>query len=57
MAEPSSSPNSSSSPSSKRLFEEPFTGLSESLEDQNVELAIILSVQPLSSPPPPTFNS
>lgn len=57
MVEPSSSPYSSSSPLSKRLSEEPFPKLSESLEDQNVELTIVLSVQPLSSHPPPTFDT
>ncbi len=57
MAEPSNSPNSSSSPPSERLSEEFFPELSESLEDQNVELAIFLSVQPLSSCPPPTFDT
>jgi len=57
MAEPSGSPNSSSSPLAKRLSEEPFPKLSESLEDKNVERAIILSVQPLSSHPLPTFDS
>ena len=54
MAKPSGSPNSSSSPLSKRLSEEPLPKLSE---DQNFELASVLSVQPLSSHPPPTFDS
>jgi len=57
LVEPSGSPNSSSSPLSERLFEKPFPELPESLEDQNVELAIVLSVQPLSSRPPPTFDT
>ena len=57
MAEPSSSPISSSSPPSERLSEEPLPELSEPFEDQNVELAIALSVQPLSSRPPHTFDS
>lgn len=56
MVEPSGSPNSSSSPPSERLSEEPFPELLESLKDQNIELAIVLSVQQLSSRPPPTFN-
>lgn len=57
MAKPSGSPNSSSSPLSERLSKELFPKLLESLEDQNVELAIVLSVQPLLSRPPPTFDS
>ena len=57
MAEPSGSPNSSSSPPSERLFEKLFCELLESLRDQNVELIIVLSVQPLSSRPPPTFDT
>lgn len=55
MAKPSISPNSSSSPLFERLFEEPLVELSKSLEDQNVELTIVLGVQPLSYHPP-TFN-
>lgn len=57
MAEPSGSPISSYSPPSERLSKELFPELPKSLEDQNIELAIFLSVQPLSSRPPPTFNS
>ena len=57
MVEPFGSPNSSSSPLSEILSEESFPKLSESLEDQNVELTIVFSVQPLSSHPPPTFDS
>lgn len=57
MAKPSSSPISSSSPLSGRLPEEPLPELSEPFEDQNVELTIVLSIQPLSSCPPPTFDS
>ena len=57
MIEQSCSPNSSFSPPSKRLFEELFPELSESLEDQFVELAIVLSVQPFLSRPPPTFDT
>jgi len=57
MAEASGSPNSSSSPLSEILFEESFPKLLESLGDKNVELTIVLSVQPLSSRPPPTFCS
>ena len=57
MAEPSNSPNSSSSPPFERLSEEPFLELPKSLEDQDVELAIFLSIQPLSSHPPPTFDT
>ena len=57
MVEPFGSPSSSSSPSSERLFEEPFPELPESLKDQYVELAIFLSIQPLSSHPPSTFDN
>ena len=57
MDEPSGSPISSSSPASERLSEEPLPKLSEPQEDQNVEFMIVLSVQPLSSRPPPTFDS
>jgi len=57
VAEPSGSPISSSSPPFERLSKEPLLELSKPLEDQNVELAIVLSVQPLSSHPPPTFDS
>ena len=53
MVEPSRSPNSSSSPPSKILSEGPFPELPQSLEDQGVELGIVLSIQPLSSRPPP----
>ena len=57
MVEPIGSPSSSSSPLSERLSEEPFPELLESLEDQGVELRIILSIQPLSSHPPPTSDT
>ena len=57
MVEPSGSPISSSSPLSERLSEDPLPELLEPFEDQNVELTIVLSVQPLSSHPPPTFDS
>ena len=57
MAEPSGSPISSSPPLSERLSEEPLPELLEPFEDQNVELAIVLSVQPLSSSPSATFHS
>ena len=54
MAEPTGSPSSSSSPLSERLSEEHFLELPQSLEDQGVELGIVLSIQPLSSRPPPS---
>jgi len=54
--EPSSSPSSSSSPPSERLSEESFPELPKSLEDQGFELGIVLSIQPLSSHPLPTFD-
>ena len=57
MAEPSGSPNSSSSPPYEILSKESFPELSKSLEDQNVELIIVLSVQTLSSHPSLTFDS
>ena len=53
MVEPSGSPSSSSSPLFERLSEEPFLEFLQSLEDQGVELGIFLSIQPLSSRPPP----
>ena len=57
MAEPSSSPSSSSSPASERLSVDPFLELLESLEDQGVELGTVLSIQTLSSRPLPTFDT
>jgi len=57
VVEPSGSHNSSSSPPCERLSEEPFLELPESLEDQDVELAIVLRIQPLSSHPLPTFDT
>jgi len=57
VAEPFGSPSSSSSPPSERLPEEPFPELLKSLEDQGVELGIVMSIQPLSSRPPPTSYS
>ena len=57
MAKPSGSPNSSTSPPSERLFKEMFPELPASLEDQDVELTIVLSIQPLSSRPLPTFDT
>jgi len=54
MVEPSSLPHSSSSPPSGRSSRETFPELSQSLEDQGVELGIILSIQPLSSHAPPS---
>lgn len=56
MAEPYGSPSSSSSSPSERFPEEPFPELSESLEDQGVELEIIMRFQPLPSCPPPTSD-
>ena len=53
MVEPTGSPSSSSSPLSERLSMEPFLEVPQSLEDQGVELGIVLSLQPLSSHPPP----
>lgn len=57
MAKQSCSPSSSFSPSFEKLFEGPFPELLESLEDQGVELGIFLSIQPLSSCPPPTLDT
>lgn len=57
MAEAFGSPIFSSSHPSERSSEEPLPELLEPFEDQNFELAIVLSVQPLSSRPPPTFVS
>ena len=57
MAEPSGSPSSSSTPPSERSSEEPLPELSQSLEDQGVELGIVLSIQPLSSCPPPPSDT
>jgi len=56
MVEPSVSPISSSSPPSKILSEDPIPELSEPFEDKNFELAIVLSVQPLSSHLMPTSD-
>ena len=39
------------------MFEESFPELPESLEDQGVELRIVLRIQPLSSRPPPAFDT
>ena len=54
MAEPTSSPRSYASPLSEIFSEEPFPELLQSLEDQGVELGIVLSIQCLSSHPPPS---
>lgn len=39
------------------MSEDPFPELLESLDDQGVELRIVLSIQPLSSCPLPTFDT
>lgn len=57
MAEPSSAPSSSSSPPSERLSEDPLPILLESLEHQGFEIRTVLSIQPLSSLPPPTSDT
>lgn len=54
MEKPSGSPSSSSTPPSKRSSEEPLLELPQSLKDQGVEFRIVMSIQPLSSHPPPS---
>ena len=57
MVEPSGSPSSSSSPLSERSSEELFPELPQTLEDQGVEIGIFLSIQPLTSHPPPPSDT
>ena len=53
MVEQSGSPSTSSSPPPEILSEEPFPELLQSLEHQGVELGVIMSIETLSSRPPP----